>query len=207
MDSSWRGHAISPAEALARLAAGNRRFAEEVPGHKDLGLDRRAELAARGQCPFAAIVSCSDARVPLEHLFDQGLGELFVIRVAGNVVDPVVAGSVEYAVEFLKTPLVVVMGHENCGAVRVAVDGEDVPGCLDHIVQRIRLSAAKVKTTGVAGDELYERTAVEHVRAMVAELRTNRVVSRRLASGRLMLVGAKYHLSDGTVTFFSGLGR
>jgi carbonic anhydrase len=128
----------TPAAALERLKEGNARFAADRPAAKDQGTKRRAELA-RGQRPFAVIITCSDSRVPPETIFDQGLGDLFVIRLAGNVVDTAAVGSVEYAVGHLHVPLVVVLGHEECGAVQAALDGKPLPGDLGRLIAMVQV--------------------------------------------------------------------
>src|SRR5438105_3680928 len=117
----------TPTGSLQRLKDGNARFAADKPNKRDVGADKRKELA-KGQHPFAIVLTCADSRVAPELLFDAGLGELFVLRVAGNIADPAVVGSIEYAVEHLHTPLIVVLGHESCGAVAAALDGAKLPG-------------------------------------------------------------------------------
>src|SRR5439155_1280302 len=114
---------VTGAQALERLKAGNTRFAADKSNPKNIGKDRRAVLA-KGQHPFAVVLTCADSRVAPELVFDQGLGDLFVLRVAGNIADPFVLGSIEYAVEHLHTPLIVVLGHESCGAVAAALTKE-----------------------------------------------------------------------------------
>src|SRR3954449_3735222 len=134
-----QGSAVSANDALARLMHGNRRYARHKEQHPDESLARRKELIG-GQHPFAVILGCADSRVPPELLFDQGLGDLFVIRVAGNIVDDVVLGSIEYAFEHLDTKLIMVLAHEKCGAVSVAVQGGSAPGHLTTLVQAIQPS-------------------------------------------------------------------
>ncbi|BAF60857.1 carbonic anhydrase [Pelotomaculum thermopropionicum SI] len=197
-----RPGAVTGEEARRLLMEGNGRFVEGRLAPKDLGGARREELASKGQKPFAVIVTCSDSRVPPEILFDQALGDLFVIRVAGNVVDQVALGSVEYAVEHLNTPLVVVMGHEKCGAVQAAVDGGEVPGSIGAIVSKIRPSVQKAAAAGAAGGELYEKTADENIKSAIEELKKSPVIRHFMEEGRLMLIGAKYHLSSGRVVFY-----
>src|SRR5262252_9569528 len=131
--------ALSADEALKKLIAGNERYVRAKVNHPDESLARRKELTT-GQHPFAVILGCADSRVSPELLFDEGLGDLFVIRVAGNIVDDAVLGSIEYAVEHLDTKLIVVLGHEKCGAVSAAVEGGDVPGHLKALVAAIQAS-------------------------------------------------------------------
>src|SRR5437660_44710 len=128
----------APEAAFKRLKDGNARFAADQLAKKDVGSKRRAELA-KGQRPFAVILTCADSRVAPELIFDQGLGDLFVLRVAGNVTDPVVLGSIEYAVEHLKTPLIVVLGHEACGAVKAALEDADPEGNLGFLLREIHI--------------------------------------------------------------------
>ena len=130
----------------------------------DLSSKKRETLVA-GQSPFAVIVSCSDSRVPPELIFNQGLGDLFVVRVAGNVIDKIELGSVEYAVEHLKAPLIVVMGHENCGAVEAAVEasGKKQHGNIGAIINKIEPSVKKVKSKDLHGKELVESVTNENI--------------------------------------------
>src|SRR5260370_39711750 len=124
------------AQAVEQLKTGNARFASDKLAAKDIGTDRRQDLA-KGQTPFAVILTCAGSRVAPERVFDQGLGDLFVLRVAGNVAAPAVLGSIEYAVEHLHTPLIVVMGHESCGAVKAAIDGGHLEGNLGTLIRQV----------------------------------------------------------------------
>ncbi|TEB04094.1 Carbonic anhydrase [Pelotomaculum schinkii] len=186
--------------ALQKLIEGNNRFTSGKPADKELGAGRREELL-KGQNPFAVIVSCSDSRIPPELLFDQALGDIFVVRTAGNVVDTIAIGSVEYAVEHLHTPLVVVMGHENCGAVKAAVDGGEAEGSIGAIIDKIEPSLARAKAAGATGAQLYEAAADENIMATIRDLQKSPIIQRLLASGNLTLAGAKYHLGSGEVVF------
>src|SRR5260370_868323 len=125
-------------EALKRLKEGNSRFVADKLAERNLGKNRRAELA-KGQAPFAIILGCADSRVAPELLFDQGLGDLFVVRVAGNVTDPEILGSIEYALTELKAPLIVVLGHEECGAVKAALSEEQLSGNLAKLIARVHV--------------------------------------------------------------------
>ena len=191
----------SAAQAKELLETGNRRFVESLAAVKDMGENRRKQLV-KGQQPFAVIVSCSDSRVPPELVFDQALGDLFVVRTAGNVVDPVTIGSVEYAVEHLKSPLIVVMGHMKCGAVKATVAGGEAPGSIGSVVAKIKPSFDKVKATGAVGDVVVEETANENVEATMADLKKSPVIKHLLESGKVSIVGAKYHLDTGKVQWF-----
>ena len=193
---------ISIDVAMGKLVAGNLRFVTGNLSLKDLGQDKREDLLANGQHPFAVIVTCSDSRVPPELLFDQALGDLFVIRVAGNVLDSVSLGSVEYAVDHLHTPLVVVLGHENCGAVHATVEGGDPPGSIGSITALIQPSVDKVRVMGIDGHELCERAADENVKATLEDLKKSPVIKHLVDDDRLTLVGAKYFIGSGEVVFF-----
>lgn len=189
----------SPDEALNLLKDGNARFAGEKILPDNLGDERREELKKNGQHPFAVIVSCSDSRVPPEIIFDQALGDLFVVRVAGNVIDPVALGSVEYAVEHLGSPLIVVMGHEKCGAVTATVKGGEAPGSIGAIVEKIKPAADKARETGLSGDQLVEKATELNVEISMVELEKSAIIKELVEQGKLKIVGAKYHLGSGQV--------
>ncbi len=193
---------ISGTAAFNNLVEGNRRFVTGNLYPKNLGRDKREDLLVNGQHPFAVIITCSDSRVPPELVFDQALGDLFVVRVAGNVLDSVSLGSVEYAVDHLHTPLVVVLGHENCGAVQATVEGGEPPGSIGSITTLIRPAVDKVRAMGIDGRELCEKAADENVRATLEVLRKSPVVKHLVDEGRLTVLGAKYHLGSGEVVFF-----
>lgn len=205
---------IPAAEALARLQAGNRRF---VAGETQMAAmadsTRRDELVA-DQRPFAIVLGCSDSRVPAEIVFDQGLGDLFVIRVAGNVVAPSQIGSVEFAAEWFGTQLVVVLGHTRCGAVVATLEEllhkERHPSRnLRSIVDRVR-PAVQPLLDGYAGvpdlEELVRRGVRANVLASTGHLRHgSEVLEQLMAERKLMIVGAEYSLETGEVEFFEGL--
>uniref|UniRef100_A0A7C2EIQ3 Carbonic anhydrase n=1 Tax=Ammonifex degensii TaxID=42838 RepID=A0A7C2EIQ3_9THEO len=190
----------SATEAKELLVAGNERFVKGELAKKDLGDTRRQKLLTEGQKPFVAIVSCSDSRVPPELIFDQGLGDLFVIRVAGNILDKVGTGSVEYAVEHLHVPLVVVMGHEACGAVKATVEGGKPPTeNIGAIVEKINPSVEKAKTAGATDKELVEKSTKENVKAMLAELEKSPIIKEAAEHGKVTILGAYYHVGTGQV--------
>jgi carbonic anhydrase len=204
---------LSADEALALLKEGNQRFLEDrmpVPD-SSLGRDRRLEIA-RTQQPFAVLVSCSDSRVPPELLFGRGLGELFIVRNAGNTVDTVALGSIEYAVHVLGVQLVVVMGHQRCGAVAAAVsvvtDNALFPGSLGQMVEPIIPAVLKARYSESCGceledDELLDASVRENIRRVVNRLRASEaIIVDALLGGRLRIVGAHYALDDGRVEFF-----
>jgi carbonic anhydrase len=205
MEKSLRSHARhSPDDILKRLIEGNRRFARGQAS----GLRRTPEDFARlaeGQAPTAVIVGCADSRVPPEILFDQGIGDLFVVRVAGNVVGGAgapIKGSIEYAVVELGVSLIVVLGHSNCGAVKAAkahIDAQDVlPGSINDLVNIVK--PAVVKAKGQAGDAL--KNAIKaNVEIGVERLRgLQPILAPRVESGKVKVVGGIYDLATGEVT-------
>ena len=203
---------IEARAALARLQEGNARFAASGrPSAAFATRDRRAELAA-GQEPFAIVLGCSDSRVPAEIVFDQGLGDLFVIRVAGNIVAPSQVGSVEFAAERYHTRLVVVMGHSQCGAILATIDelrrpSSDQSPNLRSIVDRVRPSVEPLLTSvrGVVSDAIVADAVRANTRASVDHLRHGSAVLERLiAEQGLRVVGAEYSLESGRVDFFDG---
>lgn len=192
---------VASEQALQLLQEGNQRFRNAVLQTKDMGSQRREALLTQGQKPFAVILSCSDSRVPPEVIFDQALGDLFVIRVAGNVVSPIELGSIEYGVEHLHVPLLVIMGHDNCGAVKATVDGGEAPGSIGAIVDMIKPSAVKARAAGATGDALYELTCNENVSAMQTVVEQSPVIQELLEHGLLKVVSAKYLQRSGEVAF------
>jgi carbonic anhydrase len=187
--------------ALAALIEGNRRFAAGAAEHPRQDARRREEVLEKGQYPFAAIVACADSRVPPELVFDQGLGDIFVVRVAGNLVDDLGLASLEYAASHLGVPLIAVMGHTRCGAVTAATAAANVPGHLPAIMSALRPSVEKVK--GAPGD-LVEAAARENVRSAVAALKASGPVLRPLVDGGMLrVVGMFYDIERGTVEVIS----
>jgi carbonic anhydrase len=204
---------ISAQEALKRLTEGNRRFVSEVRGSDALtGEARRRELAA-GQEPFAIILGCSDSRVPAEIIFDQGLGDLFVIRVAGNIVAPSQVGSVEFAAERYATRLVVVLGHSNCGAILATLEElgrplKDQSRNLRTIVGRIRPSVEALLAVEPSyhSEDLVHQAVRANIRASANHLRHgSEILEQLIAKEGLLVVGAEYSLETGIVDFFDGL--
>jgi carbonic anhydrase len=201
---------VSFDEALRRLREGNDRFVNDLRSVATLATsERRASLAA-AQSPFAVILSCSDSRVPSEMVFDQGLGDLFVVRVAGNVVAPPIVGSVEFAVEAFGVELVVVMGHTGCGAVKATVQALEEPDTvrtanLLDIVERIRPAVAPLASLRRDPDALLALATRANVRASADQLRHgSHILEDRIARGSLRVVGAEYSLETGRVDFFDG---
>ncbi|HWV58755.1 MAG TPA: carbonic anhydrase [Longimicrobiales bacterium] len=200
-------------EALQRLREGNERFAANVRSlHSLLSHMNRAGLVA-GQQPFAIVLGCSDSRVPAELVFDQGFGDLFVIRVAGNIVAPSQIGSVEFAATRFGTRLVVVLGHSNCGAIHATIDtllNPDEPQSrnLRSIVDRVRPAVESLLETDLRHDrDALVRAAVRaNIRASVNQLNNGSEILERLrAEAGLRVVGASYSLESGVVDFFEGV--
>jgi carbonic anhydrase len=181
-------------EALNRLMEGNKRFVSGAMEQKNFG-PRREELKS-GQNPFAAVVACSDSRIVPEFIFDVGLGDVFTVVSAGNVVDKIGIGSVEYAVGHLHTPLLVVMGHEKCGAVKAAYHDHDESN-ITAIVKKLAPSIKKARKGGAEEEEL-DKAAVLNVKAVMRKLRKSPIIKKALDEGKLKIVGMKYHL-DGNV--------
>lgn len=199
-------------EALARLQAGNRRFASTVRGSDAfVSHTRWADLTA-GQQPFAIILGCSDSRVPAEIVFDQGLGDLFVIRVAGNIVAPSQVGSVEFGAAAFGTRLVVVLGHSQCGVILAALEAlrrpaENQSRNLRSIVDRVRPSVEGLMVTELRHDRdaLVKQAVRANIRASADHLRHgSQLLEQLIQSDGLLVVGAEYSLETGVVDFFDG---
>ncbi|MGA8572120.1 MAG: carbonic anhydrase [Desulfobaccales bacterium] len=196
------GPAISADEALKVLQDGNARYLEGKPLHPHQGRDIRALTAAQGQHPLAALLSCSDSRVPAELVFDQGIGDLFVVRVAGNVAATDEIGSLEYAVEHLSTPLVVVMGHSQCGAVNAVLENGNFRGSLPALLAPIRPAVARAReeNPGVTGEALLAAAIKDNVwQAMEDMLQRSNLIKAAVKAGSTKLVGAYYELDTGKV--------
>lgn len=204
---------ISAHEALKQLREGNLRFTSDArASHALFGQDRRAELA-KSQQPFAIILGCSDSRVPAEIVFDQGLGDLFVIRVAGNIVAPSLVGSVEFAAARFGTRLVVVLGHSECGAIVATLEElrrptENQSRNLQAIVDRVRPSVEGLLKTDLGNDPdaLVEQAVRANIRASADHLRHgSQVLEQLIQDDGLLVVGAEYSLETGVVDFFDGM--
>jgi carbonic anhydrase len=182
-----------------RLMEGNMRFVQGLFQGRNLQ-DLRRTLAA-GQSPEAAVLCCSDSRVPAEIIFDQSLGDLFVVRTAGLVLDPTSIGSLEYAVEHLRVPLLVIKGHQSCGAVTAAVEHPDLEeGHIGAIVRQIAPAAAQARQSGVNGAELIEAATDLHLQSLKETLwRQSQIIREAVDSGRLEIIVAKYFLDAGQV--------
>lgn len=193
---------MQPSEAWQALQEGNRRFASD----RAEGLRRdgaRLRALVEGQQPFAAVLGCADSRVPPELLFDQGLGDIFTVRVAGNVLGETVLASLEYAVHVLNTPLVLVLGHSRCGAVGAALQAFKSGEGLDNpLVERLRPAVKALSEGGEVADR-WPRAIVANARQVAATLRSHSAFSPKLTSGALEIRAAVYHLETGEVELLS----
>ncbi|MFE6684905.1 carbonic anhydrase [Streptomyces sp. NPDC057743] len=197
----------TPDDAFEMLLSGNQRFVTGTPEHPNQDAARRAETAP-AQSPFAVMFGCSDSRLAAEIIFDQGLGDLFVVRTAGHVVGSEVLGSIEYGVSVLDCPLVVVLGHDSCGAIaaaRAAADGGRAPsGFVRDVVERVTPSVLAARA---AGRETADEILAEHIRHTVdLLLDRSRVLAERVAAGRLAVAGLSYRLADGSAQLVASHG-
>ena len=187
---------ITPNGALKKLMEGNRRYVQQKRTFPDQARSRVLEVA-QGQHPFATILACSDSRVAPEIIFDQGLGDLFDIRVAGNILDDAVVGSMEYAAAELGVPLLVILGHERCGAVKAALDGKALPGKIGSLAAAIK--PAVDATKGQPGDA-WDNAVRAHVKMTVNNLKlASPILAEAVKAGKLKVVGGRYDLDSGQV--------
>ncbi len=190
------GSAAAGDVAQQTLMDGNKRYVDAGPLHPNQTAERRAEVA-KGQHPFAVIVSCADSRVPPEVLFDQGLGDLFVIRLAGNILDDAALGSIEYAVEHLGVRYIMVLGHERCGAVEAAVKGGKAPGHIGSLIKAIQPAVDKARNEP---GELLDNAVRANVARVVQQVKSSApILKESVRKGDLTVVGARYDLEDGVV--------
>lgn len=185
----------TPDVAINALYQGNKRFSQQKAQQLNRGAFRLREVA-KGQNPFAAILGCADSRVPTEIIFDQGLGDLFVVRVAGNIATPEEVGSLEFGTLVLGAKVILVLGHERCGAVDAALQGKPVPGKIGTILEKIK--PAVDMTAGQTGDRLMKTTIV-NVKNQMAELKSSTVIADLVKAGKLKIVGGVYDLDTGIV--------
>lgn len=189
-----------PGNHIKKLMDGNHRFYSGETNHPNQSLDRVRETSS-AQKPFAVILTCSDSRVPPEIIFDQGIGDLFVVRTAGQVVDDIALGSIEYAVEHLGVKLIVVLGHERCGAVQAAVKGGEAEGHIPKLIESITPSVEKAKM--LSGD-LLDNSILFNVIRIVAELKSSKpILEEFIHNKELEIVGAIYDLDEGKVRAIS----
>lgn len=205
---------VEPDEALRRLEIGNRRFVSNTRSLAAVRSQLERATHATGQAPFAVILTCADSRVPAEMVFDVGIGDIFVIRVAGNIVDPCLIGSIEYATAHLGTPLVVVMGHSSCGAVQAAIEcvlGEEeapsanIQSIIDCIAPAVRSVASQHDSA--APEAIFGDVVRENVRLTMKNLREQSpILDQQIRDKKVVVVGSEYSLVSGDVEFFERSG-
>ncbi|MBK9577464.1 MAG: carbonic anhydrase [Fibrobacterota bacterium] len=191
---------VTPDEALTRLLEGNKRFIANRMFHPNEGMEQRAKLAT-GQWPFAAVLGCADSRVPPEIVFDHGLGDIFTVRVAGNIVEDAGSGSMEYAIEHLGVPLIVVLGHERCGAIKATIEAletqGEVPGHIGELVKKLKPAVDGTKSQ--PGDKV-DNAVRENAKRMAAELANmDPILREKVKEGKLKVVAMRYDLDTGSV--------
>lgn len=194
--SSVEAQSLDPDTALQKLMEGNQRFTQHQPQYPDQSQARLQEVA-QAQHPFATVLTCADSRVPVELIFDQGIGDIFDVRIAGNIATPEVVGSIEYAAVLLGTPVLMILGHERCGAVTAAVQNETLPGDIGSFVKSILPAVDRVK--GQPGDAV-ENAVVANVQYQIEQLKRSPLLTERVQSGKLKIVGGRYDLDTGSVT-------
>jgi carbonic anhydrase len=203
----WAMPNSNPISAWKALQEGNERFVAGEPAHPSQSIERRASLA-NGQQPTAVVFGCGDSRVAAEIIFDQGLGDMFVVRTAGHIIDSAVLGSIEFAVVVLGVPLIVVLGHDSCGAVKAAREALDdgvIPGgYLRDVVERVTPSILLGRRDGLTLIDEFETRHVNETATQLME--RSSVIADRVTAGTLAIVGATYHLADGTVVLRDHLG-
>jgi carbonic anhydrase len=197
----------TPRDAFELLMAGNQRFVSGTPEHPNQDATRRTEIAPSQQ-PFAVLFGCSDSRLAAEIIFDRGLGDLFVVRTAGHVAGTEVLGSIEFGVSVLNAPLVVVLGHDSCGAVAAACsaleNGQMPGGFVRDVVERVTPSVLAARASG---RDQAEEILAEHIENTVdLLLERSRVLAERVAAGRLSVVGLSYRLADGSAQLVASRG-
>ncbi|MGV9700194.1 carbonic anhydrase [Streptomyces sp. NPDC003470] len=199
-DDATRATPATPSEALDLLLAGNQRFTAGTPRHPNQDAGRRA-VTASAQHPYAVLLGCSDSRLAAEIIFDQGLGDLFVVRTAGHTAGPEILGSIEYGVSVLSCPLVVVLGHDACGAVaatRAAVEnGATTRGYVRDVIERVTPSVLAAQAAGVAEDDGFIATHVRNTVDLIMD--RSRELTEQVAAGRTAIVGLTYRLAEGSV--------
>lgn len=188
-------------EAIQRLKDGNSRF---LQGNLkcNIGEARRLDLK-NGQHPFATILGCSDSRVPIELVFDQGLGDLFIIRTAGNIIDDISLGSLEYGGAHCETPVMMVLGHQDCGAVGAAAKGEPLPGSMQKIADNIKPVIDSVQNEDLPFDQLVDKAVRANIDRVIEEIKEKSpLLKKRVDENKMKLIGAYYSFDSGQVEFF-----
>lgn len=200
--SSDAAPGVSPDAAMNTLKEGNARFLSGAMKHPDQDQARRALTSSKGQHPIATVLSCSDSRVPVEILFDSGIGDIFVVRVAGNVADIDETGSLEYGVDHLGTPVLLVLGHTQCGAVTAVVQNAPLHGNIPTLVDNIAPAVAKAKAAHpeMSGEALVEEAVKANVwQVMDDTFKLSEAIRERVKSGKVKVIGAVYNLADGKI--------
>lgn len=196
--------------ALTLLKEGNLRFSQGKLSSPNQDIARRTKTADEGQKPFAIVLSCSDSRVPLGLIFDRGIGDIFGIRVAGNVAGTDQMGTIEYGVEHLGIPLIVVLGHTKCGAVTAVVEGEHAHGNLEKLVEKIVPAVKKTKKLfpNLPEEQLVDKCAMANVRQVIHDLKTQSPpIKKAIEKGELKIVGGYYDISSGRVDWLDSLSE
>lgn len=197
----------SPVTAWKALKEGNERFVAGAPQHPSQSIEHRASLA-EGQHPTAVVFGCADSRVAAEIIFDQGLGDMFVVRTAGHVIDSAVLGSIEFAVSVLNVPLIVILGHDSCGAVKAtlsALDEGEIPGgYVRDVVERVTPSILRGRRDGLSRVDEFEARHVSETAIQLQE--RSSAIAERIAAGTVAIAGVTYHLADGKATLRDHLG-
>lgn len=190
---------ISAEEIWEKMRAGNRRYVVGQELRADISAQRRRATAA-AQHPYAAVLACSDSRVPVEYLFDMGVGDLFVVRVAGNVIGTQESASLEYAVEHMHVPLLLILGHTGCGAVSAALSGCRVGGAVGSLMKKIAPAVERAQSRGLSGTDLMHAACVENVHQAISDLLSlSPAVKAAIDSGTVTVVGALYDIETGEV--------
>lgn len=195
---------LSPNAALENLLDGNKRFVQQKFENPHRSQARLQEVAT-AQHPFATLLSCADSRVPAEIVFDQGIGDLFDVRIAGNIVTPEALGSLEYGAAILGTPLIMVLGHERCGAVTAAVKGGSLPGQISTFAAAIKPAMAELKAEGKGElSDLVEQAVIANIQYQVKKLKQNSdLLTQLVQEGKLKIIGGRYDLDTGEVSILT----
>ncbi|MTJ06931.1 MULTISPECIES: carbonic anhydrase [unclassified Anabaena] len=190
---------VNANEAIRRLLAGNQRFVNQKQRSSQLSPER-LKKTAQAQYPFAAILGCADSRVPTETIFDQGIGDLFVVRVAGNVANDVAIGSLEYSTAVLGSQLIVVLGHQNCGAVKAAMQTEPAPGRIGIIIEQIKPALRNTKLN----ENNTNNAVIANINYQIQKMQKSSVILDKLVkAGKLKIIGAFYNLATGKIDFIN----
>lgn len=198
--ASHASQALMGKAAQIMLKEGNERFVADAPQHPNAGAVIRKETATAGQEPFATVLSCSDSRAPVELIFDRGVGEIFTVRVAGNVADTDEIATMEYGVGHLHTPLLVVMGHTRCGAVTAVAKGAELHGLIPELVDNIQPAVLRAKALGATEENLIPNAIRENVWQSIADIfRRSSEIKGAVAKGELTIIGCIYDLDTGKV--------